>query len=171
MPVYFIRPIGMDGPVKIGCARVPPERLLQLTVWSPFPLEIAASTPGGIPVERRLHTHFAATHSHKEWFFASDELDDLIRRLSAGEALASIIDMDGPAPGLPRRRAKSNVRQRAQYRLKLRHAFRPKVGMCVPPDVEEIMWLWETKDITPSAAQFARLDGAIATSAHERIAA
>ena len=41
--VYFIKPVGMEGPIKIGCSIMPTERLEGLAVWSPFPLEIVAA--------------------------------------------------------------------------------------------------------------------------------
>lgn len=34
--VYFIKPIGMDGPIKIGCSDKPARRLITLAAWSPF---------------------------------------------------------------------------------------------------------------------------------------
>lgn len=60
MPVYFIRPVGMDGPVKIGGSGVPKNRLNNLMTWSPFPLEVAATDDGGYPLERRI-----ARQSHR----------------------------------------------------------------------------------------------------------
>ena len=40
--VYFIKPIGMDGPIKIGCSVSPDRRRETLEWWCPFPLEILA---------------------------------------------------------------------------------------------------------------------------------
>lgn len=45
--VYFLRPAGQDGPVKIGCSTAPQSRLEQYMSWAPFPLEIVATVPGG----------------------------------------------------------------------------------------------------------------------------
>lgn len=33
--IYFLRPIGWDGPVKIGCSNYPMLRLNALMAWSP----------------------------------------------------------------------------------------------------------------------------------------
>lgn len=76
--VYFIRPVGMDGPVKIGCSDSPDGRRRSLEQWSPFPLEIVANIEGGFELERRLHWHLHETRMHGEWFRASEELTAII---------------------------------------------------------------------------------------------
>ena len=44
--VYFIKPIGMAGPVKIGCAAIAKERVHQLAVAViNFQLELAEQVP------------------------------------------------------------------------------------------------------------------------------
>jgi hypothetical protein len=30
--VYFIKPIGLSGPIKIGCSYIPANRLINLTI-------------------------------------------------------------------------------------------------------------------------------------------
>ncbi len=72
--VYFIKPIGMDGPIKIGCANKPEQRLIDLMSWCPFPLKIMATVPGGFAEERRLHQMFAADRLRAEWFRTTREL-------------------------------------------------------------------------------------------------
>lgn len=76
--VYFIRPVGLDGPIKIGCSTYPMSRLNALMTWSPFPLEILAMAPGGHSDERRLHQRFSADRLRSEWFRTTRELIDLI---------------------------------------------------------------------------------------------
>src|SRR3546814_12248774 len=53
--VYFIRPIGQAGPVKIGCSVGPNKRRHELEKWTPVPLEIVAEIDGGFDIERRYH--------------------------------------------------------------------------------------------------------------------
>lgn len=82
--VYFIRPIGMSGPVKIGCTEDQPGRLADLMAKSPFPLEIVASMPGNHILEARFHRQFVASNSHSEWFVWSPELQTVIDEVAAG---------------------------------------------------------------------------------------
>jgi len=82
--VYFIKPIGMDGPIKIGCSYSPDQRRKTLEFWSPFPLEILAEWQGGAVVERQFHAMFSASHRHHEWFDVTDELLAVISQIKAG---------------------------------------------------------------------------------------
>lgn len=82
--VYFIRPVGMDGPVKIGFSHNVNARLNVLQQASPFLLEVAATAPGGKEVERRFHAMFYSSHSHGEWFHASPALSASITALNGG---------------------------------------------------------------------------------------
>lgn len=82
--VYFIKPVGMDGPIKIGCSKWPEHRLVDLSIWSPFPLEIIASGEGSHELERFIHRMFAESRSHKEWFHATPDLVARILRVQAG---------------------------------------------------------------------------------------
>jgi len=72
--VYFMRPQGMEGPIKIGCSTKPAARLIGLSTWSPFPLEIIAVAPGTLATEKMLHDLFADERWHHEWFRASPRL-------------------------------------------------------------------------------------------------
>lgn len=80
MWIYFFKPVGMAGPVKIGCSRKPGNRLAYLARWSPFPLECVGSVVGDIVFERAIHRKFAHLHGHEEWFQASPELMAFIRK-------------------------------------------------------------------------------------------
>lgn len=82
--VYFIKPIGMDGPIKIGCSIAPDRRRSSLELWSPFPLEIVAEYEGGNAIERRFHAMFASDHVHHEWFNRTDRLVGVIKAIKAG---------------------------------------------------------------------------------------
>ena len=85
--IYFIRPIGAHGPVKIGCSKDPKGRAHTISIWSPVPLEIVAVAEGGHEYERALHERFAKDRMHGEWFAASSELTALIDSIAAGAAL------------------------------------------------------------------------------------
>lgn len=120
--VYFIRPIGMSGPIKIGTSVDPEKRLRDISVWSPLPLEIIGKFPGSAAQENYLHRRFADQHSHGEWFRPSELLLWTIERILAGEPLASVCAgiPDGPPsplksfrtkrPGSGRRRRRVNSR-------------------------------------------------------------
>lgn len=88
--VYFMKPIGMDGPIKIGCSDIPMQRLEALSVWSPFPLEIITTTPGRQADERFLHGCFAYCHLHREWFQPSQLLLETIDAISTGTTIAEL---------------------------------------------------------------------------------
>src|SRR6185312_8112429 len=81
--VYFIKPIGRKGPIKIGCSNCPESRLVGLAAWSPFRLEIIGRTPGSLSDEGFLHQCFADSHSHHEWFHFTLLLGDTINRILA----------------------------------------------------------------------------------------
>ncbi len=91
--VYFIKPVGMDGPIKIGCSNLPEGRLASLETWSPVPLEIIFTVPGDFKLERNIHDCFADAHSHREWFKATPKLVAAISALRAGRPLAEAIDL------------------------------------------------------------------------------
>lgn len=82
--VYFIRPIGMDGPVKIGCSISPTGRRETLETWSPYPLEIIAEIAGDFLIERRFHAHFADTYQRREWFGWSERIEQVVAAINAG---------------------------------------------------------------------------------------
>lgn len=82
--VYFIRPIGMQGPIKIGCSISPDGRRTALDNWSPFPLEIVAQIEGDFELEHRFHAHFQAHHERREWFTWSQDIEDAITAINAG---------------------------------------------------------------------------------------
>jgi hypothetical protein len=82
--VYFIRPIGMKGPVKIGCSLSPDGRRETLETWAPFPLEVVASIPGSQELERRFHALLKDFHSHREWFHWCPALEEIIQAVANG---------------------------------------------------------------------------------------
>lgn len=90
--VYFFRPVGQIGPIKIGCSTTPEHRLEQYAAWSPLMLELIATAPGSHADEHALHGKFRKYHLHGEWFGASKDLLALIDHVQA----------TGELPELPR---------------------------------------------------------------------
>lgn len=102
--VYFIKPIGMNGPVKIGVSYSPDSRRKTLESWAPFPLEIVAEIEGDTNIERRFHTRFAGSYVKHEWFNWTPELQDTIDAINAGS-----FDLDSlPDPVSLPRKARDN---------------------------------------------------------------
>lgn len=66
--IYFMRPVGQVGPIKIGCSIHPEKRLVQISTWSPIPLEIIATALGNSRLENFVHRKFKAQRLHREWF-------------------------------------------------------------------------------------------------------
>ena len=83
--VYFIKPVGMAGPIKIGCTTLIRDRMHSLQAWSPVHLELIAELPGSYETERRLHAMFLSTRQRGEWFTWSPELQAVIDQIAAGE--------------------------------------------------------------------------------------
>lgn len=100
--VYFIRPIGMQGPVKIGCSSSPDGRKRSLASWSPFPLEIVCEIEGGHDIERRFHAKFAGSHRSHEWFDWTPELARVMSEIRVGSF--DVAELPDPAH-LPRKKA------------------------------------------------------------------
>jgi len=72
--VYFIQ-AGENGPVKIGVAKNPAERLAQLQTVSPDVLRLLGTIQGvGRYGERTLHERFRYARVHGEWFRPTDDL-------------------------------------------------------------------------------------------------
>ncbi|WP_230280240.1 GIY-YIG nuclease family protein [Croceicoccus sp. Ery15] len=92
--VYFIKPVGMDGPVKIGCSQSPTSRRDALSTWSPFELEIVAEIEGGFDTEQCFHAMFEEQHQRREWFSWSEQLQDVIDSINAGTF--DFNDLPGP---------------------------------------------------------------------------
>lgn len=151
--VYFIKPIGLDGPIKIGCAYVPQKRLMALAMWSPFPLELIGSVQGTLKDEAFLHRCFTNDHSHHEWFQVTEELRNAIdMALKAGtiDVLRSILkakeNIRSPAPT---RKRDADYCLRMSYVHRLRHVKNMLNGGILvrewdaPKQVHEIMDAWE----------------------------
>jgi hypothetical protein len=99
--VYFIKPVGQDGPIKIGSSSNVGRRLEQLAAWSPYPLQVLVAIPGDGKLERNIHECFADAYTHREWFTVTPKLKAFVSALMAGVPLAEAIDLNdrvGPLP-------------------------------------------------------------------------
>jgi hypothetical protein len=120
--IYIMRPIGMPGPIKVGCSCWPKDRLEVVAQWSPFPLEIIAIFPGTFKTERAIHDYLLPSRSHKEWFHASPLVDGFVARILKGHLLEEIFDMS--VSGI---RARRKMRREANltYSMRPHHTHWP----------------------------------------------
>lgn len=77
--VYFIESGDAPGPIKIGFAFDPVQRLKTLACANPHGLSLLAKFPGTQSDERALHRRFRKQNITGEWFAPSDDLWALIR--------------------------------------------------------------------------------------------
>jgi hypothetical protein len=69
--VYFaLAPIA--GLVKIGTTERLADRMQELRLMSPVPLELIGHVPGGFEREQEYHRTFADARAHGEWFHYTD---------------------------------------------------------------------------------------------------
>jgi len=78
--IYFVRPLGCAGPIKIGYAKNDVVgRIKQLQTGSHVILELFHTIKGSLLEEKALHSKFAARRLHGEWFEDCSEIRDFIR--------------------------------------------------------------------------------------------
>jgi hypothetical protein len=179
--IYFIRPVGMVGPIKIGCSTSVGERLENLAVWSPFKLEVIYTEKGGYSLEQQIHNVFADYHSHREWFHPGERLLAAIAKLLAGETIATAIDLADVRGSIrnnitrkPRKPVPEYQKELRSYRSRKYWAER-KVerargqSMYAPERINSILFSWEgtwkgdrLDGKRPNPEQFALLDDFIA---------
>lgn len=139
--VYFIKPVGMIGPVKIGCSKSPDNRLSCLATWSPFALEIVASVEGDFLLERRFHAAFLHLHERREWFRWAPDLQLVIDQVARGEfdcaALPEPAYVSGRTVG-SRRRWTPFQKERASLNSRVT-ALTRKTGYRCPHDPYDAM--------------------------------
>lgn len=99
--VYFLRPAGKLGPIKIGCSESPKARARQIGSDRKEPIRLIADAPGTFTDEMRLHRQFADTRVEGEWFAATDELMAVIDH---------VIDTGSLPPPLEEDRAQVMIR-------------------------------------------------------------
>lgn len=86
--IYFVQ-AGESGPIKIGLARSPKDRIKQLQAANHEELRLIAVCDGNHRKERQFHEAFAADHIHGEWFKPSAELLALTDSLGLPKFLRS----------------------------------------------------------------------------------
>lgn len=102
--LYFLRPVGMPGPIKIGVSKFPKNRRGQMSAISPFPLELITQTQAERQIEGRVHTLLRAHHSHSEWFHAHSEVLAVVQSVADGTFDPSSLPDDlGPVRFLRKR--------------------------------------------------------------------
>jgi hypothetical protein len=74
MAVYFIQAGGPEGPVKIGKAGNPLDRLSDLQVGNHEPLELIHVVHGGLEREAAIHSMFEPLLGRKEWFYFDQKM-------------------------------------------------------------------------------------------------
>lgn len=174
MTIYFLRPVGKRGPVKIGCSQAPIMRLDTMTAWSPVPLEIVVTIPGSLDLERNIHECLADLHSHCEWFRAHKRIDGIIDGLLAGKPIGEVIDLSD-RKGTIRKGGWRTKSEADKVHRRYANAFRSLTNFrksrsfryVMPDDVRSIMWAWRRDGAgahgrEPTAEQFKRLDEVIA---------
>jgi hypothetical protein len=119
--VYFIGAEG-DPRIKIGASSHPLSRRESLATWSPLPLKLLATAPGGLATERYLHFVFLAQWSHGKWFHPSAFLWALIAQVRLHGALPDEL-LAARAPKnfrLPHQQRKGNCGPRSpEFRAEL----------------------------------------------------
>jgi len=81
--VYFIQS-GDDGPVKIGLAQNPRNRLAGLQTSHPVKLKLLAFIlQGGRDLEKSLHARFRSSRLNGEWFTLTPALQEIIDAANA----------------------------------------------------------------------------------------
>lgn len=177
--IYFVRPVRMDGPIKIGCSTKPDKRLQVLSAWSPFPLELIGSVPGDFSDENRLHRRFSDLHTRKEWFMSSPALRATIELILSGVSVRDACKELRPK-GPIRKKQPIRTADRdlfLKYGHRIRRALRELCRTTnhyrnyQPADIGLIMHNWRCDrmtghlPITPTPEQFARLEEFIADPA------
>lgn len=167
--VYFLKPVGMYGPIKIGTSEMPMNRLQSLMAWSPFKLELLATTPGSWQLEFKLHCRFARSHLHAEWFEPDTDLMIGISALRAGKSVEEAFDL-AQSQGSIRKKLKRNyspawrahmsIVHRARWAVR-RAAQKRAVQLWMPDDIWDI-YCRNGEDLTP--ADMARFEDFIANA-------
>jgi hypothetical protein len=82
--IYFVKPVGHVGSIKIGHAKYWDVPGPNLQTWSPLPLECLALIEGDVTTEKRLHALFQDCRSHGEWFHPVSRLLSAIDQIAHG---------------------------------------------------------------------------------------
>lgn len=174
--VYFAKPVGLSGPIKIGWSNSPQARLSGLMTWSPLQLELVAVVEGGRSLEKNIHECFADDHSHREWFKTSPRLVAALDKIKAGVPVDEAIDLSKRigrigqfGRKLPKRSPDNRLLQSYHMRFywakrKAEEADERDCWFTQPDYVCTIMDRWSRTRMRPPPEDIARLDHAIATA-------
>jgi hypothetical protein len=83
--VYFARPVGMRGPIKIGCS-ADARRRVQALRYRGRRCVLLATLHGAFQLEGLLHLQFGRYRLHGEWFAAGKRLVEFVRPLQHEDA-------------------------------------------------------------------------------------
>lgn len=162
--VYFMKPVGMPGPIKIGCSNAPENRLAHLASWSPFPLEFNGTVHGCIADEMFMHDCFADLHTHHEWFPHSEELRIAIDEVIAAGTVSVLHGKLEPKGSIRKSRKSGwtpSLRLRASLAGRIRSVERVTYSdthrFIMPDDVHRILRTWLQTKKTPNDADLKRL--------------
>lgn len=153
--VYFIRPIGMESPVKVGSSVSPDGRRETLETWSPFPLEVIAEIEGGYEIERRFHALFRDTYQRREWFDWSPLIAETVTAINTGTFDVATL----PAPQrlglqyLQRKPWTDEQRLRASYSHRITNACR-RTGKRFPHHIHHASMDDTWRDLIPEMDAF-----------------
>lgn len=173
--VYFIKPIGMDGPYKIGHSNSPATRLQTLAAWSPFPLELVGTVEGPIGDETFLHQCFSNLHTHHEWFLSSPLLRETIRVILDAGTIEAVRGTLTPKDSIKNRSRLPRSAERklcTSYKMRIFWAQKRRRSKVVeadgpyyePDDVTQIIERWSPSyssgldPIQPTKKEIARLE-------------
>lgn len=136
--VYFLRPVGQPGPIKIGCSEVPEERLTAYAAWSPVELELLGTIPGSMRLEAQIQASVAADHFRGEWFHATPAVLATVEAALAGR-------LDVAALPAPRRVWANRTRRPADLEAAVmtrRLRGMKDSGEPVPEEVYKATWTY-----------------------------
>jgi hypothetical protein len=161
--VYFLRPVGKTGPIKIGASVKPGERAVRMATFGAEPLDVLVTIPGDLALERNLHECFLDCHSHREWFFPIPRLVAAIEALQAGVPVERAVDLSkrlGSFKNAKRHEQHSSNAQKERYALGRRQRRIAK-GKHWPADLDALM-IHPMRHVPLTDAQRARFDEALA---------
>jgi hypothetical protein len=178
--VYFVRPVGADGPIKIGCSKMPVRRLKDLMTWSPVELEVILTVPGDFATERNIHDCLWNDHLHREWFGATPRVLAIVAKLKSGLPLAEAMDLSArDRSGEGKMRFSPERRVYLSYSHRVEWAQRKLSGAGVwscwaPSDVKAIMDRWSgfraVTPVAPTPDEMLVLDAYLADPATHSVA-
>jgi hypothetical protein len=172
-----MKPAGLDGPIKIGHSWCPANRLVDLSAWSPWPLQLIGAVSGLGTDERWLHSCFADCHSHREWFHSTPRLRETIDKILKAGSIDAIRHDLKPIGSirLPRKNSPETTR-RMSYRMRIYWVLRklervagPSCYYRQPSDIAAIVdrWhqAWRRPAQQPTPEEIARLEAFISNPA------